>query len=439
MRVLILTAGSHGDVHPLLAVGRRAVELGHHVSFGVNAYFARDVERAGLSFVPLGRYVDISDVFTRAEQYHPWLAYEAAVRTIMEEVPHAVDSLRGAIREHRPDVVISHHACFGARWMSEEQGVPIAMVTLSPLLWFNHRDPIAPLQRGPGRAGAWATRNAGRVLQPVLAGIGGRRLNRLRRTLGYEAERGVFRRDMLGGFVNLGLWSPAFRPGRPDDPPHARVAGFCFYDRGETSDRQLEPALERFVERCDAQGKPPIVFTLGTTAVHSPGAFYAMAADACRRLDWPGVLLVGKGQNRPDDLPDSVASAEYAPLSVLAPRASVIVHHGGVGTVGQTLRAGRPALVLPQSIDQPNNAARVVALGAGLMLHRSKLSTDRLVELLGRLLRERSFAERAGEIGAQIRSEDGPACAMQVVQRELPSADGRSREARPAQTAALSR
>ena len=72
------------------------------------------------------------------------------------------------------------------------------------------------------------------------------------------------------------------------------------------------------------------------------------------------LLLAGEqaAALRDAGLPDSIAAFDYAPHSVVMPRAGVIVHQGGVGTTGQALRAGRPMLIVPFGQDQPDNARR---------------------------------------------------------------------------------
>jgi UDP:flavonoid glycosyltransferase YjiC (YdhE family) len=82
----------------------------------------------------------------------------------------------------------------------------------------------------------------------------------------------------------------------------------------------------------------------------------------------------------------------------------VVVTHGGHGTVIKALAAGRPCLVMPLGRDQPDNAARVGAHGAGLALPRSA-RPERIAAALLRLLEDRSYAEAAAELGRRIRVE----------------------------------
>jgi len=98
------------------------------------------------------------------------------------------------------------------------------------------------------------------------------------------------------------------------------------------------------------------------------------------------VFLTMKPQQLPADLPDSIFVAIYAPFSRLLPRASAMVHHGGIGTTSQCLAAGIPQLVVFMSLDQPDNAARVERLGVGLCISSKDLTAERLLPLVKRSL-----------------------------------------------------
>ena len=42
----------------------------------------------------------------------------------------------------------------------------------------------------------------------------------------------------------------------------------------------------------------------------------------------------------------------FAPFGWVFPRAGLIIHHGGLNTTGEALRAGVPSLVIPHAYDQ---------------------------------------------------------------------------------------
>ena len=64
-------------------------------------------------------------------------------------------------------------------------------------------------------------------------------------------------------------------------------------------------------------------------------------------------------------LPAHVLWQPYVPLRAILPRCAALVHHGGIGTTAEALRAGVPQVIVPLAYDQFDNAARVTALQAG--------------------------------------------------------------------------
>src|SRR5690349_11281187 len=93
------------------------------------------------------------------------------------------------------------------------------------------------------------------------------------------------------------------------------------------------------------KGPTPIVFTLGSAAVHIAGDFYRESIKAAKLLNRRAVLLIGGERNRPaEPLPEGIIAVNYAPFGEILPRAAAMVHQCGVGTTAQGLRAGIPML-----------------------------------------------------------------------------------------------
>ena len=118
-------------------------------------------------------------------------------------------------------------------------------------------------------------------------------------------------------------------------------------------------------------------------------------------------------------LPASVLAIDYAPHGPLFARAAAVVHHGGIGTLGEALRAGRPMLVVPFAHDQPDNAARVERLGVARVLRRSESSADVLAAELEALLDDQDYSRRAIEVGQIVGGEDGLGAACAVIEEEI--------------------
>ena len=171
------------------------------------------------------------------------------------------------------------------------------------------------------------------------------------------------------------------------------------------------------VEAFLAAGPPPIVFTLGTSAVEAAGSFYDVSAEAVRRLGRRAVMLVGRhARNRPAVIDDRILVVDYAPHAALFPRAAAVVHQGGVGTLHQALASGRPMLVVPHAHDQPDNAHRVTRLGVARTLYPTKYGVDAVARSLELLLGDVSVARRAEEVGALVRAEKGVVTACDAME-----------------------
>jgi UDP:flavonoid glycosyltransferase YjiC (YdhE family) len=189
---------------------------------------------------------------------------------------------------------------------------------------------------------------------------------------------------------------------QPDWPAHTLVAGPILFNGAATP--EVSSGLDRFL----ADGDPPIVFTLGTSAVEAAGSFYEVSAEAARRLSRRAVLLVGRhARNRPRATGPDVLAVDYAPHAALFPRAAAIVHQGGAGTLHQALAAGRPTLVVPHAHDQPDNAHRVERLGISRTVYPRRYRVASVERALGELLADGECGSRARQVGAVVAGERG--------------------------------
>jgi len=211
----------------------------------------------------------------------------------------------------------------------------------------------------------------------------------------------------------LGLFSPFLAAPQGDWPANAHCTGFPFFEHSQGN----IPDLQRFLD----SGEPPIVFTLGSAAVGVAGDFFQQSAEAAHQLGRRAVLLVGSDpRNQPKaGLPPGVMVVPYAPHAAVFPRGCLIVHQGGIGTTAEAMRAGRPMLVVHYSHDQPDHAARLSRLGVARGVPREKYNTFVAAREIQTLLQDKSYAERAAEIGARVRSETGVTRACDLLSRLL--------------------
>ena len=184
--------------------------------------------------------------------------------------------------------------------------------------------------------------------------------NRLRAAFGLPATRATpLFETAVPPVARLDLWPATFAPIPQDVTENLRCTGFPYW-----SDPAPMPAvLQRFLQA----GPAPLVITLGSVG-QSLGAkdFYARAMRRAREVNLRIVTLSGATHVLAEG--HDVCMVPYAPHTRLFQHAQIVLHHGGIGTTAQALRAGVPQLIYPLGADQPDTAAHVVRLGLGQRL-----------------------------------------------------------------------
>jgi UDP:flavonoid glycosyltransferase YjiC (YdhE family) len=100
----------------------------------------------------------------------------------------------------------------------------------------------------------------------------------------------------------------------------------------------------------------------------------------------------------------NITVAAAAPHSQVLKHATVVVTHGGHGTVVRAIAAGVPLVVMPQGRDQADNAARVVARNAGVTV-RSDASPNEIAAAVRRVLDDSNYRDAAERLGRIIRDD----------------------------------
>ncbi|HZQ69367.1 MAG TPA: glycosyltransferase [Terriglobales bacterium] len=419
-RVVFCTFGSLGDLYPLLSLAREMKGRGHSPVVATSPAYRRLIEAEDIAFHPVRPDVDVSD--------------PSVLRRVMDRrtggrylfcdiiLPALHDSYEDTAKVAADaDLLVIHPIAVAALLLARKSGCPWASVAVAPMSLCSAYDPPVfsglPLAEKLVSFGPWVQN----VLLKLIAAMFEPVWKQYRE---FEKELGLSPapNPLLWGHsphLALGLFSPILAAPQPDWPANAHATGFPFlsHNVGNT------PELQEFLD----SGEAPIVFTLGSAAVGAAGDFYEQSAEAAKRLGRRAVLLVGRDpDNQPKkQLPPGVIAVQYAPHSAIFPRACVNVHQGGIGTTGEAMRAGHPTLVVHYGHDQPDNAARLVRMGMARSIPRERYNADIAVREIQNLLENRTYAERAAAIGAQVCNENGTARACDLLSRllETPNAE----------------
>lgn len=409
MRIVLSNIGTLGDINPLIALALELKRRGHTPVMALPAVYSPRVKPLNLEFHPVRPDIDPSNSLLIEMIYDVKKGTETGLREFLFPVLRHTygDLLDAATKPVRADLLLLGELNYAGPLVAEVTGIPWASYVLAPLSFFSAFDPpVLPMYPRLARADK-AVPGMGRVIKRLARFVSRKwpePIYELRRELGLPRGNNPLFDAKHSPSLVLALFSRVLGAEQKDWPDNTLISGFCFYD-ADAGNAALPPNLDKFM----AQGKAPVVFTLGSAAVLAAGQFYEYSARAAIKLGVRAVLLIGTDpRNRPETkLPDSICVAEYAPYSALFSRAALVVHQGGVGTTAQCLRAGKPMLIMPYSHDQPDNARRMQRLRVAQVIRKKNYTPARVAKKLNAMLTEPGFAQQAKFVAQQLAREDG--------------------------------
>jgi rhamnosyltransferase subunit B len=378
IRAFILAAGSDGDLHPHLGVASEFAARGHEVLFLTTFDYLDLARSCGFEAVSIIAERE-KDEFESARGLNPVGRVRSRCNFFAHKVS-AICELVAARLDERSILISPPFACPVAKLLHLRYGVPYVSTVLSPASLCSLRNPPA------FKSGEWFSRlpqPARRILfrsaESLIIDPGFRwLLGDLLRTMQVPAPHRVMSEWSWSPLRILGLFADWFCPASQDWPPQLVLTGFPLF-HPHADDEDLSPGLRGFL----GAGPAPVVFTAGTEA-KTVRNFFDIARRTAQSLGLRAVFLSRLGDQLPS-LPDTIHYETYASLRLLLPRSAGIVHHGGIGTTAEAMRAGIPQLILPGRLDQFDNARHVERLGCGLVEKNcfdSAAATDKLRQLL---------------------------------------------------------
>jgi sterol 3beta-glucosyltransferase len=163
-------------------------------------------------------------------------------------------------------------------------------------------------------------------------------------------------------------------------------------------------------------GPPPAYVGFGSMFMNGGRRKTEIILNALKLARQRAALATGWGELTAEDAPEGIFVLDAVPHDWLFPRVAAVVHHGGAGTTGAALRAGKPAVICPFVGDQPFWGRRVAALGAGPPpIPQRKLTAERLAAAIRSAVADGEMRQRAASLGEAIRAEDGVGRAVAMI------------------------
>jgi MGT family glycosyltransferase len=420
VRVLQTLLAFSGNAPPQLAVTRQLVERGHEVRVLAHVAARERIERTGAEFVAFERAAPAMDITRRdTDSLRDWEArtrFGSGMRVLKNGLfAFVVNTCRECVElmECWPaDVVVLDWMLSGAAVAAEAALVPAVALVHCP--YPLPVDGVPPLFSGcsplAGRRGVLRDRLLNCVATRVLA-TGVPLLNKAR------AEQCL---------PPLRAWSEQL----------LSVSELCvmtapeldFSSRGKLprSVRYVGPAFEPYTRDWHSPwpeaNSDPLVLVSFSTSYMDQQELAQRVLDALSMLPVRALLTVGPALDAQAlRIPANTRVVDFIAHRTVLPHAALVVTHAGWQTVNAALADGVPLVCIPDQRDQPDNAARVVACGAGVRVSK-RASPARIGRVIAQALTDPALRRGASAMSAALAHSDG---AVQVA--DTVEAIGRAR------------
>ena len=415
VRVFQTLLAFSGNAPPQLAVTRRLIERGHEVRVLAHRAARERIERTGAEFVEFKRTVPDMDITQReSDTIRDWEARTragAGIRMLKHGLfafmlPTARDCAE-ALASWPADVVLFDWMFSGASVAAEAAGLPgVALVHCPYPLPVDGAPPLFTGQRPiENRFGAARDRALNGISRRFLAG-GLPVLNKAR------AEQGLAPLDewaaqLLGSDAICVMTAPELDfSSRARLPANVHYVGPAF-----------EPHTMEWSSPWPESNADPLVLVSFSTSYMNQRALAQRVLDALAPMPVRALLTAGPALDIQGlRVPANTRTVGFVPHRTVLPNASLVITHAGWQTVNAALAHGVPLLCIPDGRDQPDNAARVIACGAGRRLSK-RAHTGKLRSAITKALEDPALRHGASAIADALARSDGAVTVVEMLER----------------------
>lgn len=406
--------GSYGDMFPLYAIAMVLQKRGHTVSIATDSAHKGVTASLGLQLIELDgldAVVSSSPMSLLGQKIE--LLRDLAVRNIAKEVELLLAAAQDA------DLIVGNQLAYGASIVRKILQKPWVYCAASPLaLPSSQNPPLFPYLHGlqqlfldyPAMQRAFlglAKGVSSLMMKPLLW---------QQRKMGVLDDAHPRFEGIYSRHLNLLAVSPQLVAHAADWPDPTVVSGFTWFEPSFMRNAEKLSKLHAFLDN----GSPPIVFALGGNSRTRPGRFFLESIKACEHLGVRSIIVAAERFH--GELPESAKTlvTGYLPYADVFPRAAAVVHSGGIGTIGWSLRYALPSLLRPTGLDQFDNASRVSRKGYAAILRQGDYRAPVIAEALSRLLDDSAMRGRLENCSATLQTEDGALEAVSRIESLLP-------------------
>nr|BAQ21938.1 putative glycosyltransferase [Streptomyces versipellis] len=419
MRVLFVAAAMKPHFFPLVTLAWAFRAAGHEVRVAGQPRIVEEVTRAGLAAIPVGAAHDLLDGTMRvlgdksvdltqarrrmasaASSEEPWgLREGGAVRLSEEQVrqgkrmtyePHInaarsmAEDLVPFARHWRPDLVVTDPLPYVSALVAGVLGVPLVRHLWGPYTVQRLAGQSGPSEGNP--LGEWPAE-----LVELYSRYG----------VEVSSDHAVANVDACP----LSMQVDGIRNRIP-------VRYLPYNGTGVVPGWLRRPAE-----------RPRVCVTWGTTTMALGDSRWFMVpqiVDALADLDVEAVVTLSEAdRQRLGSVPKGVRLVSGLPLDWLLPTCGAIVNQAGAGTVLTAAAHGVPQVCVPQLTDQPFNAVKLAATGAGVTLDMERADRDDIKSAVHAALTDEAPKEAARRLREEIEAQPVPAEIVDTLLRSV--------------------
>ena len=411
MNITIIAIGSRGDIVPYIALSQGLISAGHTICFATHLAYAELVRNYDIPFFPLDD--EPKDIF-QEEGGESLLAKGVNPYRFAQQLAHRIAlltplyMLRSQMACQESDtIIVALASLLIGHAIAEKDKKRLVITMLQPMLLSTAAlpEPTSPwLPQKPPLLGkamnllshVMAQQYTGLLFLPAANAARKKLYNLPPLSQSFYATLPDVTPLILCGYSSLLVPKPA------DWREKIRVTGFWMLKHPETW--QPESDLVDFLHT----GSVPVYIGFGSMSPYHPTETVEMVEKALTQIGQRGILLVDKYAYKTQKYSDILYLTNGIAHDWLFPQMQAIVHHGGAGTTAASLQAGVPTIVVPHISDQWFWGYQVAQIGAGPRpISRKQLTAQNLAEKLDVAIHNQQMRQRAREIGARMKSEDG--------------------------------
>jgi len=379
----------HGHVNPTLSLMRELVKRGDEIVYFSSPAFAQRIEAAGAAFRNYENLNSFGQSRNVTHAIHQGVLVAEATYSLLPEVLSAVEA-------EQPDLLMFDMSAPWGGIASRRFNIPaVACFPHVPYYWrvlLNDRRVLRKVlvSLRPGY-GYW--RQLQRQTKKIVKDFNLRKPADIN-VLSSSAE------------LNIAFITRYFQPYESHfDESYVYVG-----PRIET-DRREEP-MDIIKE-----GDQKLIYVAVGTVYKANVQFFQQCMEAFAGQGYSVIMSIGKAVD-PDSLgsiPDNFTVAQYVPQLQVLQAADIFITHGGMNSINEAVVYGVPMIVVPNTIEQSVNAARIEQLRAGLYLDHADLTVQKLQTAVAKILADPATTSGLSPLLNSFKEAGGAQLAADVI------------------------